>query len=329
MRKHLPRIAITMGDPAGIGPEIIVKALAREEITRWCQPVIIGSASLFQKTIRELRLNVLLHIIEKGEKYPAEGPLFLDRGEPESDFARGQVSRAGGAAALDYIETAVELANSKLVDAVTTAPINKEAIRKAGCPFPGHTELLASLTGAKKIAMMLTAGKLRVVLATTHVALNEISRLLTPEEIYNKIVLSHHFMARWGMSQPRIGVAAFNPHAGEQGLFGHEEELIIRPAVERALKHKFSVFGPIPADTLFFRALQGEFDVVVAMYHDQGLIPVKMKAFGKAVNVTLGLPIIRTSVDHGTAYDIAGRGVADPGSLEEAVKLAAFLVQKV
>lgn len=328
MVKNLPRIAITMGDPAGIGPEIIAKALARGDIMSFCQPLIIGSASLFRQVLQVLQLNVVLSITKEIARTPGSGVIFLDRGHPESEIISGQASKAGGSASLDYIRTAVELTRSGLAGAMVTAPINKEAIRQAGSSFPGHTELLAYLTGVKKIAMMLTSGKLRVVLATTHVALNQVGVRLTAEDIFDKIYLSHQFMVHFGMSQPRIGVASLNPHAGEHGLFGQEEEQIIKPAVEKALQEKMYVHGPLPADTLFYKALHGEFDLIVAMYHDQGLIPIKMTAFRKAVNVTLGLPIIRTSVDHGTAYDIAGKGIADPASLEEAVKLAAVLIQK-
>ncbi|MBI4595696.1 MAG: 4-hydroxythreonine-4-phosphate dehydrogenase PdxA [Candidatus Tectomicrobia bacterium] len=327
MIRNLPRIAITMGDPAGIGAEIIAKTLDRGSICRYCQPVVIGCAWLFQKTIHNLGLQVDFKIIDKIEEKLAEGNLFLVRRLLNPSFIMGQASKEGGKAALDYIEEGVTLAQSGFVEAIVTAPINKEAIKLAGSTFPGHTEFLAYLTGTKKFAMMLTSSKLRVVLVTTHVALTQVASLLTTEEIFDKILLSHDFLKRFGIKEPRVGVASLNPHGGEHGIFGREEE-IIGPAVDKAVEEGIAVYGPLPADTLFYRALQGEFDVIVAMYHDQGLIPIKITSFGRAVNVTLGLPIIRTSVDHGTAYDIVGKGIADPGSLEEAVKLAAELVRR-
>jgi 4-hydroxythreonine-4-phosphate dehydrogenase len=211
------------------------------------------------------------------------------------------------------------------VDGVATAPINKEALRLAGLPWSGHTDLLAHLTGAEHVAMMFYSDALRVVLATVHLALAEVPRALTPSRLEATIELTSRDLPRFGIERPRIAVAGLNPHAGEHGLFGREEEDVIGPAIAACRRRGIDVAGPFPADTLFVRAVRGEFDVVVACYHDQGLIPVKLVAFGQAVNVTLGLPIIRTSVDHGTAFDIAGQGLADPGSMCAAVKLAARL----
>jgi 4-hydroxythreonine-4-phosphate dehydrogenase len=235
------------------------------------------------------------------------------------------LSADAGLAAYDAIVRAVNDAQRHTVDAIATAPINKEAFRLAGLPWAGHTDLLAHLTGAPHVAMMFHSDSLRVVLATVHVALAEVPALLTRELMDSTIALTARELPRFGLAAPRIAVAGLNPHAGEHGLFGGEEDAVMRPAIAAARARGVDVAGPFPADTLFVRAMRGEFDVVIACYHDQGLIPVKLAAFGRAVNVTLGLPIVRTSVDHGTAFDIAGKGLADPGSMVEAVRLAARL----
>jgi 4-hydroxythreonine-4-phosphate dehydrogenase len=249
---------------------------------------------------------------------------------PSSDaelraFEGGRMSAAAGRAAYEAIVRAVEDARAGRIAACATAPINKEAFAAAGLPWPGHTELLAHLTGAPRVAMMFYADALRVILATVHIPLAEVPRALTREVVEATIDLAQEGLPRFGFPSPRLALAGLNPHAGEHGLFGSEEEAVLRPAVESCRSRGVCIDGPLPADTIFVRAMRGEFDAVVACYHDQGLIPVKMAAFGRAVNVTLGLPIVRTSVDHGTAFDIAGRGVADPSSLIEAVKLAARL----
>ncbi len=230
-------------------------------------------------------------------------------------------------AAVDYIKKAVSLAREGEIDAIVTAPINKEGLNKAGFKFSGHTELLAHLTKTENYAMMLVGGPLRVVLVTTHLPLSKVSLSLSRKKIYQTIRLTWNNMKYFGVKKPRIGVAGLNPHAGEEGLFGKEEKKFIIPAVKKAKKKGIRVEGPISPDTIFHRALKGEFDCVVCMYHDQGLIPLKMFAFDRGVNVTLGLPIIRTSVDHGTAYEIAGRGMANPQSLIEAIKLATRLTK--
>jgi 4-hydroxythreonine-4-phosphate dehydrogenase len=286
-----PRIGITAGDPAGIGPEIARKAAADSRVTEVCDVTIYGVASEAD----------------------------------EARFERGRVSAAAGRAAYDAIVQAVEDARAGRIDAVATAPINKEAFAEAGLPWPGHTELLAHLTGASRVAMMFYAESLRVVLATVHVPLAHVPRLLTRERLEGTIELTFRELPRFGFPSPRLAVAGLNPHAGEHGLLGPEEEETLIPAIAACLDRGIDVRGPFPADTLFNRAMRGEFDAVIACYHDQGLIPIKLVAFGRAVNVTLGLPIVRTSVDHGTAFDIAGRGVADPSSLVEAVRLAATL----
>ena len=285
-----PRIAITVGDPSGIGPEIAVKAARDPRVVDACDPILYGPYSA------EL------------EAFPA-----------------GVVDAASGRAAYDAIVGAVRDAQAGRVAAMVTAPINKEAFAAAGFAWRGHTDLLADLCGVSEVAMMFWSERLRVVLATVHIPLREVPARLTMDGLLKTIRLTASSMPRFGVVSPRIGVAGLNPHAGENGLLGGEDRDVIRPAVEAAAAEGLSVYGPYPADTLFVRAVRGEFDVVVAAYHDQGLVPVKLIAFGRAVNVTLGLPIIRTSVDHGTAFDIARRGVADEGSLVEAILLAARL----
>ena len=265
---------------------------------------------------------------------PAADPRVLGVCEPVlfgadtgATFAPGVLSAEAGRAAYDAVVRAVDAAMKREVDAIATAPVNKEAFRLAGLPWSGHTDLLAHLTGARDVAMMFHSDVLRVVLATVHIALADVPRALSAASLEATIDLTWHELPRFGIARPRIAVAALNPHAGEHGLFGCEEETIIAPAIAACRARGIDVAGPFPADTVFVRARRGDFDVVVACYHDQGLIPVKLVAFGQAVNVTLGLPIVRTSVDHGTAFDIAGRGVADPESMIAAVLLAAKLAR--
>ena len=282
-----PRIAITIGDPAGIGPEVAARAASDRRVLEVCVPVLYGPS--------------------------------------EAQITPGVLSAEAGRFAYETIVRAVEDANRGIVQAIATAPISKEAFRLAGLPWTGHTDLLAHLTGARDVAMMFYSDVLRVVLATIHVALAEVPGQLTTDVMRSTIRLTSYEMARFGFPRPRIAVAGLNPHAGEHGLFGCEEDTVIRPAVEACRAEGVDVSGPFPADTIFVRARRGEFDVVVACYHDQGLIPIKLLSFGQAVNVTLGLPIIRTSVDHGTAFDIAGKGVADAESMVAATLLAAKL----
>jgi 4-hydroxythreonine-4-phosphate dehydrogenase len=284
----LPRVALTVGDPAGIGPELVEKAVRDSHVLAACEPVIYGPP-------------------------------------PTGRFVPGMLSREAGLAAYEALVRAVEDARAGRVDAIATAPINKEAWALAGLPWKGHTDLLAHLTGASRVAMMFYSRQLRVILATVHVALADVPRMLTREHLVGLIRLTAHELPRFGFASPRLALAGLNPHAGEHGVIGFEEDMVLRPAVDACRAEGILVDGPFPADTLFVRAMRGEFDAVVACYHDQGLVPIKLVAFGQAVNVTLGLPIIRTSVDHGTAFDIAGKGVADPGSLVEAVLLAARL----
>ena len=286
-----PRVAITCGDPAGIGPEIAQKAANDPRVRAVCEPVVYGP--------------------------PAS-----------ARFTPGELSGEAGRAAYDTLCEAVKDAQSGVVAAVATAPVNKFAFARAGLPWKGHTDLLAHLTGSPRVAMMFWSEPLKVVLATIHIPLASVTSALTRELVDDIIDLSSRELPRFGIAQPRLAVAGLNPHAGEDGLLGHEEAKVLRPAIEAAQKRGIHINGPFPGDTVFGRAVRGEFDAVIACYHDQGLIPVKLLAFGRAVNVTLGLPIIRTSVDHGTAFDIAGKNVADPASMIEATLLAARLATR-
>jgi 4-hydroxythreonine-4-phosphate dehydrogenase len=288
----LPRIGLTEGDPSGIGPEISAKAAADPRVRAVCEPVLYGS-------------------------------------DDRARFVPGRLSAEAGRAAYEAIGRALRDAQAGVIAGMTTAPINKEALALAGLKWRGHTDMLAELTGASRVAMMFHAERLRVVLATIHVPLAEVPRLLTTDLLSNVMELTAQELPRFGFPKPRLALAGLNPHAGEHGILGREEQTVLEPAVARARAAGVDVTGPFPADTVFVRALAGKFDAVIACYHDQGLIPVKLVAFGQAVNVTLGLPVIRTSVDHGTAFDIAGRGVANPESMIQAVLLAARLASTV
>ena len=287
-----PRIALTVGDPAGIGPEIAVAAAASEAVRAVCTPVIFGPHT----------------------------PDDL------AAFATGRVSAAAGQSAYDTLVAAVRAVERGEVDAIATGPISKEAFAAAGLHWKGHTDLLGHLTGASQVAMMFYSEPLRVVLATVHVPLRDVSSLLTTPLLVSLIELTHRSLPQFGYPHPRIAVAGLNPHAGEHGLMGDEDDAVIAPAVAQCRAKGIDVVGPVPGDTVFLRAVRGAFDVVVATYHDQGLIPVKLLAFGSSVNVTLGLPLVRTSVDHGTAFDIAGKRLADASSMVSAATLAAQLV---
>jgi 4-hydroxythreonine-4-phosphate dehydrogenase len=324
--EKLPIIAVTMGDPAGIGPEIIIKAWEEERFEGICRIIVIGDLRVLQGIVRNQRRGVILKSINRMEEavFSPEKLLVLDLNNADpKDFPIGQVSIAAGRAAAEYILKGVELALARKVDGIATAPINKESLNLAGLSYPGHTELLAKLTNTADYAMMMVGGELKVVLVTTHLSLAEVPSKITLPRVLNIIKLTYRSMSCFGISEPRIALAALNPHAGEGGLFGQEERQCLIPAIKEAQKMGIDITGPYPADTLFQSDKSKNFHVIIAMYHDQGLIPVKMAAFGRAVNVTIGLPIIRTSVDHGTAYDIAGKGIANPGSLIEAIKLSA------
>ena len=337
-----PTIAITMGDPAGIGPEIIVKALSLPTLYRRCHPIVLGDPNVFREAAQSLSSSIRVEEISDARNQKTSRSslrvLKCTRISPE-DFKLGIPTAHTGRAAYESIETAVRLAIRGDVSAITTAPISKEALVAAGYPFPGHTELLASMAKSQEVGMLMLApftkrgnnrsSWLRILLVTTHTALNSISKTLTTQKVLSAIRLA--FLASqqiFSIEQPRVAVSGLNPHAGEGGLFGSEEETIILPAIRKAHGMGYRVDGPFPADTLMVRAVRGEYDMVIAMYHDQAMIPVKLLSFGKAVNITVGLPFIRTSVDHGTAYDIAGKGKADSGSLVSAITLAANLSKK-
>ena len=324
--KRLPTLLITMGDPAGIGPEIIAKVGESGELFSVCRPIVIGDARVMKKLIEEMRLSVTISSISSlDEANPARNKidvLDLNNVNPAT-HKWGSPDASSGNAVVDYLKKAVALTMKREADAIVTAPISKELMNAAGHHYAGHTELLADLTNTKEYGMMFVGGGLRLILTTIHVALKEVPGHITQATVLKTLRLAHHAMKYFGIEKPRIGVAALNPHAGEGGLFGSEERDAILPAVIKARGEGINASDPIPADTLFYKARNNYFDIVVAMYHDQGLAPLKMLAFGNAVNVTVGLPIIRTSVDHGTAYDIAGKGCADPASLLAAITLAA------
>jgi len=323
-----PRVGITIGDPAGIGPEIVLKSVAELQVRETCQPVIIGDASEIRRQARKIGLSCDYLAFSESDlsQNRFDEPVICDTGSETEQAEWGVVSPAGGRAAQTAIEAGVRLCLQGSLDAIATAPINKEALKISGSRFPGHTEMLASLCGASDVLMCFFAGPLKVFLLTIHLSLKDAIKAITKERVAQAIILADHELRRFGIARPRIAVAGLNPHASEHGLFGSEEAREIEPAImEVRASNRIEVSGPFPADTIFVRAARGEFDAVAACYHDQGLIAVKCLAFGEAVNVTLGLPIIRTSVDHGTAFDIAGRGVADHGSLVEAIKLAAQL----
>ncbi len=317
-----------MGDPAGIGPEIIAKIIDSGEIFPLCRPVVIGDAAVMKKLVSEMGLSVTVQsIVSLSDADPAVGRLdVLDLWRLSRDSHKwGVPDASSGRSVFEYIKKAAELAVKGDVAAIVTAPINKAIMNAAGYHYAGHTELLAELTKAKEYGMLFVGGGLRVILVTIHLALRDVAEHITTGSVLKTLRLAHKAMDFFGVESPRIGVAALNPHAGEGRLFGSEEWDKIFPAIIKAREEGIHASDPLPADTLFYKARNNHFDIVVAMYHDQGLTPLKMLAFGNAVNVTVGLPIIRTSVDHGTAYDIAGKGCADPASLLEAIKLAASM----
>ena len=310
-----PRIAITMGDPAGVGPELCLRLLRGEEVRALCQPVVIGDAGVLRRVANHLGWP---------EPEPAD---VLDRKAIAADAVEPErVSAACGKAAYEYVTFAIDEALAGRVDAICTGPLHKEALHAAGVPFPGHTEILASRTRAARSCMMLTAEAITCSLVTVHVGYRDVPPLLTVQSVLDTIELTAEAMRRIRGRAPRLLVCGLNPHAGEGGLFGdREEERVIAPAVAAARAAGLDVRGPLPPDTAFLPKHRAACDAYVCMYHDQGLIPLKALAFEDAVNVTLGLPIVRTSVDHGTAFDIAWQGVADVSSFVQAVKLAAKL----
>ena len=327
-----PIVAVTMGDPAGIGPEIIIKALSLAEVSRLSRPVVIGDARVLKNAMKVAKTSPLIinevKRIDQGN-YVNGVINVLDMDNVElSKLKIGKVSAEAGRAAIKYVERAVDLAMDKKVDAIATAPINKEAIQKAGYRFSGHTELISSRTKTSNTAMMFLSDSIRVMLVTTHIPLSHVAKEIDKKRIVNVIKLAHKELTALLGKSPKIGVAGLNPHAGEGGMFGSEEIKIIKPAVDEAKKAGIDVKGPISADAIFYLANIGMFDIVIAMYHDQGLIPLKLLSFNRSVNVTVGLPIIRTSVDHGTGFDIAGKGWANPGSMVQAIKVASIMANK-
>lgn len=320
-----PIIAITMGDAAGVGPEIITRALAEDSLYARCRPLVIGDAARLRRAVQITGTNLAINPITDPQagRYTHGHIDCIDIAVIPDDLPFGQVSAAAGEGAYRFVEKATELALAGQVQAVCTAPLNKAALRAAGHAYPGHTEMLAALTDTPEVSMMLTAPRLRVIHVTTHIGLIDAVAKIEPGLVERTIRRGHAALRKAGIEQPRIAVCGINPHAGENGLFGHGEEADkIVPAVEAVQRDGIDAAGPLPADTLFYRAVRGDFDLVVAMYHDQGHGPVKVLGLEAGVNITIGLPVIRTSVDHGTAFDIAGSGQADHASLLEALRQA-------
>lgn len=329
--REKPILGITMGDPAGSGPEIVVKSLALKEIYDICRPVVIGDKACMTEAAAIVSWPGEIHAISEVKdalfRWGVIDVLDMSNVAMEA-LVRGQVSLMAGKAAYEYIEKGTRLALQKQTDAIVTSAINKEALNKAGYHYDGHTELLAHLCGVKDVSMMLIGGGLRVTHVSTHCSLREAIERAKRPRVLTVIKLTYDAMRKLGIEEPRIAVAGLNPHAGEGGLFGTEEIEEIEPAIRDAQQLGMNVLGPIPADTVFFRMLNDQYDVVVVMYHDQGHVPLKTYGFYEGVNVTLGLPIIRTSVDHGTNFGKAGKGTANPQSLIEAIKLAAIMARR-
>lgn len=325
-----PVLGITMGDAAGIGAEIIVKSLADKHLYEIAQPVVIGDKKMMQRALdllqSPLKINVVTNLDNLNAKYGTIDLVDLDN--VPADLPYSQVDPRAGKAAYEYVEKAVQYAMANKIQAMVTAPLNKEALHAGGKMFPGHTEILAQLSGTKDYSMMLVSEKLRVIHVTTHVQLRKACDLVKKERVLTVIKLADENAKMLGFKQPRVAVAGLNPHSGENGMFGDEDRKEIVPAVEAAKQLGINASGPIPPDTVFHRAANlNEFDIVVVMYHDQGHIPIKLLGFDTGVNVTVGLPFIRTSVDHGTAFPIAGKGIADSKSMTESLYLAAQMAQ--
>jgi 4-hydroxythreonine-4-phosphate dehydrogenase len=335
-----PLIAITLGDPAGVGPEIIAGVWPESVIHEWCRPMVVGNPAVLRRAAELWRTGISVVVIDSPEQAEPSSdviPCLACGSDDAALVPPGEIDARGGQAAYDALVTAARLAKDGRVQAITTAPLHKEALRRAGHNYPGHTELLADLCGVHDYAMMLYLGPtdlidgpagLAVVHVTLHMAMRDVFAELTPEAVLAKTRLADRFMRRLTVARPRIGVCALNPHGGEGGLFGNEERTVIRPAVEQALAEGLDVEGPLATDTLMVQARDGRFDAVVAMYHDQGHIALKLLGMNQAVNVTLGLPIVRTSVAHGTAFDIAWQRKAEIGSMIEALRVASRLAKE-
>lgn len=325
-----PVIGITLGDAAGVGPEIIAKALAEQEVYDICRPVVIGDLGIMKRAVaivgQDLTCRAIDDVLTGGQEF---GQIdVIDLGNLPADLPFAQVDPRAGKAAYTYVETAVNLALAGKIAAIATAPLNKDAMNQGGCHFPGHTEILAHLSNTKNYAMMLTGGSLRVIHVSTHLALRQACEKVKKERVLKVIELADQAMKKIGIKEPRIAVAGLNPHSGEGGLFGTEEIEEIIPAIECAKALGLQVTGPVAPDTVFYRAaVKKDFDIVVVMYHDQGHIPLKVLGFEEGVNITVGLPFIRTSVDHGTAFDIAGKGIANHMSMLESIRLAALMAE--
>jgi 4-hydroxythreonine-4-phosphate dehydrogenase len=324
-----PLVAVTMGDPAGVGPEIIAKTFADPDFREENRALVVGDAKILERAIRLLELDLHANVISAPEEADfEEGTVdVVQVGELPEDLPFGELDARAGAAAFEYLERAIELASGGRVAAIATAPLNKEAMHLGGYRYPGHTEILAELTGTQDYAMMLVTPELKVIHVSTHVALREAVERATTERELAVIRLAHESLRKLGVEHPRIAVAGLNPHAGEHGLFGNEDADRIEPAVQRAREDGIDASGPHAPDTVMMRARRCEFDIVVVQYHDQGHIPIKLMGFDTGVNVTVGLPFFRTSVDHGTAFDIAGTGEADHRSLRAALDLARELAE--
>lgn len=325
-----PVIGITIGDAAGVGPEIIVKALAEKEVYNICSPVVIGDLGIMKRAVsivgKNLTCRAIDDVLSGGHEFGRIDVLDLNNLPEDLPFA--QVDPRAGKAAYTYVETAVNLALAGKIAAIATAPLNKDAMNQGGCHFPGHTEILAHLSNTKNYAMMLTGGSLRVIHVSTHLSLRQACEKVKKDRVLKVIELADQAMKKIGIKEPRIAVAGLNPHSGEGGLFGTEEIEEIIPAIESAKTLGLNVTGPVAPDTVFYRAaVKKDFDIVVVMYHDQGHIPLKVLGFEEGVNITVGLPFIRTSVDHGTAFDIAGKGVANHMSMLESIRLAALMAE--
>jgi 4-hydroxythreonine-4-phosphate dehydrogenase len=331
MSNYLPIIGITMGDATGVGPEIIVKSLTHDVVYQQCRPLVIGDAGRLELANEIVKGTARIRRIKEASEAQYQPGVIdcIDLNLIPADLPFGQLSPIAGDGAYQYIARAVQLAEAGQIDAICTAPLNKEALHAGGHKYPGHTEMLAHLTNVEEVSMMLVAPQLRVIHVTTHIGIIDAIRKIEPGLVQRTIERGNATLIKAGIAKPRIGVCGINPHAGENGLFGYgEEEEKIIPAVRLLLEQGLDVTGPLPADTLFFRAGRGDFDLVVAMYHDQGHGPVKVLGLEAGVNVTVGLDVIRTSVDHGTAFDIAGKGIADERSLLEALRQGAELATR-
>ncbi|MEQ9502118.1 MAG: 4-hydroxythreonine-4-phosphate dehydrogenase PdxA [Deltaproteobacteria bacterium] len=329
-----PLLAITMGDPAGIGPEVVVKAASVGDVRACGDLVVFGDRTLLERVAADVSISIEIVPVDSPEAAREHTStktlpvIAVSDLADDADLAWGKPSKRSDAVQIQYIRAAYEAVVSDAADAIVTAPISKASLKRAGADFPGHTEMLASWCGVQGPLMMLAGPTLKVIPMTIHVPLRDVASLLTQEKIESALRVTDETLRQFfWRRRPRIVVAGLNPHAGEGGMFGDEEQRIIRPAVEACSEAGIDVAGPFPADTVYQRTVSGEFDVVIGMYHDQALIPLKLFDFDQAVNVTLGLPIIRTSVDHGTAYDIAGRGVASAGSMMAALRLASEMAE--